>query len=317
VRVKSSFAMSGFEIIILEECEMATIGQSLPVPEADWRRYSNTEPGFNYSGIWDKNGTGYHSTTKVNASVSFTFYGQQLRIIGSMNTLDSTNIRVTIDGVNYSFSCYASSLLTQRLVFEKINLPLEIHNVIITNLVDGKYFTFDSIDIDSAGYMIGAIKLVATAGDTQVALAWEAVTNATGYNVKRSTTAGGPYTTIATNVAGINYIDTAVQNGITYYYVVTAITAEGESANSNEASVTPIAAPVEDGQAILRVTMLDSSEREYQLPITEINGFANWHIHHVSTDTASYILNKKVGSQNSKEYLAFEKIISFEVIPVV
>lgn len=317
MRVKSSFAMSGFEIIILEECEMTTIGQSLPVPEADWRRYRNTEPGFNYSGIWDKNGTGYHSTTKVNASVSFTFYGQQLRIIGSMNTLDSTNIRVTIDGVNYSFSCYASSLLTQRLVFEKINLPLEIHNVIITNLVDGKYFTFDSIDIDSAGYMIGAINLVATAGDTQVALAWEAVTNATGYNVKRSTTAGGPYTTIATNVAGINYIDTAVQNGITYYYVVTAITAEGESATSNEASVTPIAAPVEDGQAILRVTMIDSSEREYQLPITEINGFANWHINHVSTDTASYILNKKVGSQNSKEYLAFEKIISFEVIPVV
>ena len=69
-------------------------------------------------------------------------------------------------------------------------------------------------------------------------------------------------------------------------------------------------------QAILRVTMIDSSEREFQLPITEINGFAHWHISHVSTDTASYILNKKVGSQNSKEYLAFEKIISFEVIPV-
>jgi hypothetical protein len=36
----------------------------------------------------------------------------------------------------------------------------------------------------------------------------------------------------------------------------------------------------------------------------------------VGTGTTCYMLNKKVGSQNSKEYLTFEKIISFEVIPL-
>lgn len=81
--------------------------------------------------------------------------------------------------------------------------------------------------------------LNATAGDAKATLNWNAVTGATGYNVKRSTTAGGPYTTIASNVSGTSYVDSGLTNGTIYYYVVTAITANGESGNSNEASATP------------------------------------------------------------------------------
>lgn len=62
--------------------------------------------------------------------------------------------------------------------------------------------------------------------------------------------------TIASNVSGTSYIDTDVVNGTTYYYVITAITVYGESDNSNEASAMPVAAPVETGEAILRVTRL-------------------------------------------------------------
>lgn len=154
--------------------------------------------------------------------------------------------------------------------------------------------------------------LTATSGDSQVTLSWSAVTGATGYNVKRSTTAGGPYTTIATNVAGTSYLDTTVTNGTTYYYVVTAVdSSNNESANSNEASATP-QAPSSHG--LLRVTMNDSSEREYQLSTTEIDGFINWVKDHASTDSNCYMLNKIEVLQNSKEYLMFEKIISFEVM---
>ena len=133
--------------------------------------------------------------------------------------------------------------------------------------------------------------LIATAGDSQVALSWNTVTAATSYNVKRSTTAGGPYTTIATNVTGTSYLDTTVTNGTTYYYVITAVDSNGnESANSNEASATPVAAQAPTGQALLRVTMIDSSEREYRLSTAEIDGFINWYNSHKSTDTTSYAI---------------------------
>ena len=82
------------------------------------------------------------------------------------------------------------------------------------------------------------LNLTATGGNQQVSLAWTASTGATSYNVKRAATNGGPYTTVA-SPAGTSYTDTAVTNGTTYYYVVTAVSASGESANSNQASATP------------------------------------------------------------------------------
>ncbi|MCU6795139.1 cohesin domain-containing protein [Paenibacillus sp. WQ 127069] len=81
--------------------------------------------------------------------------------------------------------------------------------------------------------------LSAVPADGNVILNWTISTEVTSYNVKRSTTAGGPYTTIASSVAGSSYNDSAVTNGTTYYYVVTAINAYGESSNSNEVSTTP------------------------------------------------------------------------------
>lgn len=70
-------------------------------------------------------------------------------------------------------------------------------------------------------------------------LNWVASTspNIAGYNVYRGTTSGGPYTLVNSSlVAATTYLDTAVQAGITYYYVATAVdTGNNESVQSNEA----------------------------------------------------------------------------------
>src|SRR5579862_5008625 len=42
--------------------------------------------------------------------------------------------------------------------------------------------------------------LAATAGNQQISLTWTASSGATSYNVKRSTTTGGPYTQVGTAV---------------------------------------------------------------------------------------------------------------------
>ena len=59
--------------------------------------------------------------------------------------------------------------------------------------------------------------------------------------MKRSTTNGGPYATCATNVTGTTYTNTGLTNGTTYYYVVTAVNASGESPVSTQVSATPSA----------------------------------------------------------------------------
>jgi Carbohydrate binding module (family 6)/F5/8 type C domain len=81
--------------------------------------------------------------------------------------------------------------------------------------------------------------LVATAGNSQVALSWLPSMGATGYNVKRSTTSGGLYTVIATNVASAGYSDTGLVNGTTYYYVISARNPAGGGVNSSQAYAIP------------------------------------------------------------------------------
>src|SRR5262249_56565951 len=85
--------------------------------------------------------------------------------------------------------------------------------------------------------------LVATPGNGQVSLSWSASSGATSYNVKRSTTNGGPYTTIATGVTATNFTNTQLVNGTTYFFVVSAVNSAGESGNSNQATATPLRTP--------------------------------------------------------------------------
>lgn len=89
--------------------------------------------------------------------------------------------------------------------------------------------------------------LTAAAGNGSASLTWNSVPGATGYHVKRATTSGGPYTTVASNIAATAYNNTGLTNGTTYYYVVSAVNAAGESVNSAQVSVTPQAAAVVPG----------------------------------------------------------------------
>jgi autotransporter-associated beta strand protein len=84
----------------------------------------------------------------------------------------------------------------------------------------------------------------ATAGNAQVALGWSSAVGAAGYNVKRSTVSGSNYITILNNTAATSYTDTGLTNWTTYYYVVSAINAGGEGANSTQAAAQPQSPPI-------------------------------------------------------------------------
>jgi hypothetical protein len=93
--------------------------------------------------------------------------------------------------------------------------------------------------------------LTATAGNQQVALTWSLSSGATSYHVKRGTVSGGPYSTIA-SPSTTSYTDTSLTNGTAYYYVVSAVNANGESGNSGEKSATPVV-PVTGAQVTIDV----------------------------------------------------------------
>ena len=102
--------------------------------------------------------------------------------------------------------------------------------------------------------------------DGTIALSWNSVEGATGYEVKRSERSGGPYTIIATTVSERTwYIDEdsfsrdydSDNNYKSFYYVVTAINGTTTSANSNEVSLirpsTPINVHAEAGDSLAKV----------------------------------------------------------------
>ena len=97
-------------------------------------------------------------------------------------------------------------------------------------------------DQNSATPIGKPLNLTATAGDAQVVLNWDAVSGATGYKIKRSTTDGGPYTTLADTATGNSFTDSVgLSNGTPYYYRVYAINVVGLGPDSDQAEATPTA----------------------------------------------------------------------------
>jgi hypothetical protein len=89
--------------------------------------------------------------------------------------------------------------------------------------------------------------LSAEGQDNVVALQWESAKDSngadvSGYNLYRSTTAGGGYTKVNTSlITATEYTDSSVVNGIRYYYVVTSVDGDGdESVKSQEVSAMPL-----------------------------------------------------------------------------
>jgi hypothetical protein len=211
------------------------------------------------------------------------------------------------------------------LFYEVSGLSMGKHTVkVVKDSPDTSYFSLDAFDIDEDGYLVGPVNaaknLIALSDISKVNLTWSGVAEANSYNVKRATNPSGPYTVIATGVTGETYSDLNVTNGITYYYVVTAVNSSGESANSNEASATPQGPVIqpETGRAILTITMDTGLEKEFDLSMAEVNSFITWYEGKAAgSGTASYAIDKhdnnKGPFKNRKDYVIFDKILTFEV----
>jgi regulation of enolase protein 1 (concanavalin A-like superfamily) len=88
--------------------------------------------------------------------------------------------------------------------------------------------------------------LIATGSSKAISVRWLPSFGATAYDLLRSTTSGGGYTALASNLPAdkTSYVDTAVTAGTTYYYVARAKNAAGTSGNSPQFGAALLPSPL-------------------------------------------------------------------------
>ena len=180
-----------------------------------------------------------------------------------------------------------------------LHLFLPSGNVILSDMKSGTFI----FRVDPVALPGNPSSLVATGAAGQVNLSWVAASGAAGYSIHRGTTSTGPYTTLKTNQVGTSYTDTAVVNGTTYYYVVSATNAEGESNNSNEAAATPTSAPT-------TLTLISvGSEDGYVLESGETTNVGG-----SNSSTASTTSALRVGDNNQDRQ--YQTVVSFDTAAI-
>lgn len=225
-----------------------------------------------YTTIGNPAGASYTDTAVTNG----TLYYYVVSAISSSEGADSASVSVTPGGtppvapsslaatagsnqvsLSWNASSGATSYNVKRATADGGPFYEVVATVTTTNYTDSQaanfvtYFYVVSA-VNSAGESADSAQVGATpfgappapegpsaTNSPPVVVSWLGVLGATGYNVKRSISSGGPYTTIASPGATANlsmsFPDASANAGGTYYYVVSALNAGGESADSSQA----------------------------------------------------------------------------------
>jgi hypothetical protein len=193
----------------------------------------------------------YTGTTKLKAGKNYFLHIECNRTGGYAPDFIG---KFTLDGKEFKFSNGSNQLLTDlntvkvsQTGFGKDYVTPVYRGGHDQVLTPARWITIDTADKDykkiyfSAPIISTTPVLIAQSSNINngVNLTWNAIDNATSYSVERSTTAGGPYTPIASDLTETSYTDKSVTANTTYYYVVKAKLSDTETVTSSEVSGTP------------------------------------------------------------------------------
>ena len=125
---------------------------------------------------------------------------------------------------------------------------------VISPLPNGTTYYFRVQAVNDSGYgplsaemsatpraLPAAPSLSATAENKSATLYWNRVNDAASYRVRRRIGANGTYTTLSNVITDTSFTNGNLTNGTTYYYRIFAVNSSGNSPESNEVAVTPMA----------------------------------------------------------------------------
>lgn len=211
----------------------AAVGDRLTAPGTGWKRIDDKHPLFLYSSGVTNNVHAQHyggsdSVIWPHETVTFEFTGTKLRVIAARWNNKSTANKITLDGVESTFSAYTTSTIDQSqiVVYERTNLADTWHRATITvPSGNGTNLEFDAIDIDANASFgdttapSAPVGLTVDPSDGTAVLTWSAVTasDLIGYNVYVD---GVKVNT--SPITSTNYT-VSVPNNIMHSYQVTAL----------------------------------------------------------------------------------------------
>ncbi|EEF58369.1 fibronectin type III domain-containing protein [Pedosphaera parvula] len=159
---------------------------------------------------------------------------------------------VFINGIEVlaNYDIFAAAGTNYKAVIKGYTIPANGSGQIIIQYVsiagkdNAKSSGIEVLPIDTALPPVPSGLGATTVSSSQIMLSWTTSATADSYKLKRATSSGGPYTTIATNITGSAYWDSELAANTTYYYEVSAVNGNGEGGNSVAAGAATQALPV-------------------------------------------------------------------------
>ena len=154
--------------------------------------------------------------------------------------------------------------------------------------------TFSWLRVFSPEYTISAVPAapVVTAGNSATSgkpmLTWDAVDGATSYRVYRATSQNGPYRLLG-SVTTTTYVNTGAKDGVTYYYMVTAVNDSGESAFSNTVSGQNKAVTSKPSAPVVKIGNSATSGKP-QLTWNAVSGATSYKVYRATSQNGTYSL---------------------------
>ena len=164
--------------------------------------------------------------------------------------------------------------------------------------------TFSWLRLFSPEYTISAAPAapVVTAGNSATSgkpmLTWDAVDGATSYRVYRATSQNGPCRLLG-SVTTTTYVNTGAKDGVTYYYMVTAVNDSGESAFSNTVSGQNKAVTSKPAAPVVKIGNSATSGKP-MLTWNAVSGATSYKVYRATSQNGTYSL---LGTVTATSYI--------------